>query len=89
MSPALGCSKEDCGRAPSDVADVRPSSQRPSRPSGDPPAGCEPTTTNTTHPTNKQVHIVGAKLLMQVMYGARFARPDLLRAVCVLARKLT
>ena len=28
-------------------------------------------------------------VLMKIMYGARFARPDLLRAVCALARRIT
>ena len=32
---------------------------------------------------------VAASLLTQVLYGARFARPDLLRAVAFLARKMT
>ena len=85
LAPTHGCPKKTCGRGQSDSADVRSNMQQPSRSSGDPPAGCEPTT-----PTpNKQTHIVGAKILMKIMYGARFARPDLLRAVCVLARRLT
>ena len=37
----------------------------------------------------RQLHIIAAKILMKIMYGARFARPDLLRAVCVLARRIT
>ena len=32
---------------------------------------------------------VAASLLMQMLYGARFARPDLLRAIAYLARKIT
>ena len=32
---------------------------------------------------------VAASLLMQMLYGARFARPDLLRAIAYLARKVT
>ena len=32
---------------------------------------------------------IAASCLMQVLYGARFARPDLLRAVAALARKIT
>ena len=31
---------------------------------------------------------VAASLLMQMLYGARFARPDLLRAIAYLARKI-
>ena len=37
----------------------------------------------------RQLHIIAANILMTIMYGARFARPDLLRAVCVLARRIT
>ena len=37
----------------------------------------------------RQLHIIAANILMNIMYGARFARPDLLRAVCVLARRIT
>jgi cytidylate kinase len=40
-------------------------------------------------PDARQLHVVAAKVLMKIMYGARFARPDLLRAVCVLARRIT
>jgi hypothetical protein len=40
-------------------------------------------------PDSRQLHVVAAKVLMKIMYGARFARPDLLRAVCVLARRIT
>ena len=32
---------------------------------------------------------VAASILMQLLYGARFARPDLLRAISYLARKIT
>ena len=38
---------------------------------------------------NRQLQVIAAKILMKIMYGARFARPDLLRAVCVLARRIT
>ena len=38
---------------------------------------------------DRQLHILVAHILMNIMYGARFARPDLLRAVCVLARRIT
>ena len=37
----------------------------------------------------RQLHAGAAKVLMQILYGARFARADLLRAVCVLARRIT
>ena len=40
-------------------------------------------------PDARQLHVVAAKVLMKIMCGARFARPDLLRAVCVLARRIT
>ena len=30
-----------------------------------------------------------ASILMQMLYGARYARPDLLRAISLLARKIT
>jgi hypothetical protein len=48
-----------------------------------------PDTTTAAEPPAQQLHIIAAKVLMKIMYGARFARPDLLRAVCVLARRIT
>ena len=32
---------------------------------------------------------IAASVLMQMLYGARYARPDLLRAISLLARKMT
>ena len=37
----------------------------------------------------RELNIPAARNLMNIMYGARMARQDLLRAVCVLARMLT
>ena len=41
-----------------------------------------------SEPAPRQLHVVAARILMNIMYGARFARPDLLRAVSVLARRI-
>ena len=36
-----------------------------------------------------QLQFLAARVLMKILYGARYARPDLLRAVCGLATKVT
>ena len=37
----------------------------------------------------KQLAVYAAKVLMKMIYAARFARFDLLRAVCVLAQRVS
>ena len=41
------------------------------------------------HDVVRELNIPAAHVLMKIMYGARMARQDLLRASCVLARMLT
>ena len=51
-----------------------------------------PDSTNAKDPETeapRELNVPAARILMKIMYGARMARQDLLRAVCVLARMLT